>query len=74
MDKSTIKQMIAGIIITLGIFGIGFAVGYEFCWEKYNSTELVQPANITFESIDISPTQYKVIKNETMEYKNFYRK
>jgi len=67
------KQMIAGILIGIGVFGMGFACGYNFCWNqlnppKYNVTEYEDYETVT-DVLDVNKLNW-VRTNDTMEHKD----
>ena len=70
--KMEIKQLIAGIIITLGLFGIGFGFGYNYCWnECYTDKEDIDYSFAT-NATDLMVLELNEgIENATMEHKDF---
>ena len=40
------KQIIAGILVTLGIFGFGFGAGYNMCWNVTHNNNLTINSSI----------------------------
>ena len=68
------KQLIAGIIMTIGIFGIGFGFGYNYYWnECHNTLELsnFSSSNILQSENTLGQFIKEDFKNGTMEYTDF---
>ena len=59
------KQMVAGILMTIGIFSIGFAFGYNWCFQEYNTTT----ENITY-SININQLEVDHFTDVMVSLKN----